>query len=82
MHRLTMRKIAKTLKPQQLEGLIFIGNIGGNVAGLTIEDLTEYFQRVGADAFIALQAGDLSGADMETGDQGVLGDPLLLQFFP
>lgn len=82
MHRQTMRKIAKTLKPQQLEGLIFIGNIGGNVAGLTIENFTEHFQRVGADAFIALQAGDLSGADMETGDQGVLGDPLLLQFFP
>ena len=82
MHRQTMRKIAKTLKPQQLEGLIFIGNIGGNVAGLTIEDLTEYFQRVGADAFIALEPGDLSRADVVFFNQRILGNPFFFHDGP
>ena len=61
-----LRILAMTIKtPDHIDrGLVFIGDIFHNVLYVAVEDLAKRLNGVGADAFIALETGDLTGADM------------------
>lgn len=43
-----------------------------NIPDLAIENPAKHLYGMGADAFVALQAGDLRGADVMLLDEGVL----------
>ena len=51
-----------------------------NVPHLTLQDLAEHLNGVGADALIPLQAGDLGWIDVPAPNQGVLRDAFFLHF--
>ena len=59
-----------------------VGEIGHNVPNIAIEDPAKDFHRVGADAFVPLQPGELTGADAVLLNQGVLGYAFLLHDYP
>ena len=53
-----------------------------NVPHLTLQDLAEHLNGVGADALIPLQAGDLGWIDVPAPNQGVLRDAFFPHFVP
>jgi len=62
--------------------LLIIGNVFHHVFDLAIQDFAEHIDGVRADAFVALQAGDLAGADAISVNQGVLRHALFTHGFP
>ena len=59
-----------------------VSHIFHNVLHAAVEDAAENIDGVGADTFVALEAGDLGGADMVFLDEGILGDALFLHKSP
>ena len=53
---------------------LFVGNVLHDVAHITVQNAAEHFNGVGADTFISLQAGDLTGAYMVLLDERILTD--------
>lgn len=62
--------------------LQFVRNVFHHVLHPAIQDLAEHVDGVGADEFVALQAGDLAWADVMAVNQGVLGHALFAHGFP
>lgn len=54
----------------------------GNIADIAVQNAAKNLQRMGADAFISLQACDLAGTDVILLDQRILRNPLLLHRHP
>lgn len=61
---------------------LFVGNVFHNVLHLAVEDPAKGFDGVGADAFVALESGQLTGTDVILLDERVLGDPSVLHNVP
>lgn len=59
-----------------------VGNIVRDIADVTAEDAAKNLQRMGADAFVALEAGDLPGTDVVLFDEGILRDALFPHHAP
>jgi len=62
--RIHCHRKTRLIQPNQACFLFFIGNILHDVLNLTAENPAKHFNGVGADTFVPLQPGDLSGADM------------------
>lgn len=62
--------------------LFFIRDIFHDISNLTVENSAEHFDGVRADTFIPFQTGDLSRADIELLDQGILGNASLFHNIP
>lgn len=61
---------------------LLVPDISHDVPYLTVQDLAEYFDGVGADALVPLQPGDLGRADVIGLDERVLGDAFFLHHVP
>lgn len=62
--------------------LLFVGNIFHNVTNLTVQNFAKDFNSMGADAFVALEPGDLPGADIVFLNKRVLCNAFFLHFCP
>ena len=60
------------IKKSALRLTFFVLAVFHDIAHLAMENFAEYFYRVRADAFVALQPCDLPGADMILMDQRIL----------
>ena len=61
---------------------LFVGNVFHNVLHLAVEDPAKDLNGVGADAFVALEPGQLTGTDVVLLDERVLKDPSVLHNVP
>ena len=61
---------------------IFIFGVFHNVLHLAVENSAKDLNGVGADAFVALEPGQLTGTDVVLLDERVLGDPSVLHNVP
>ena len=52
--------------------LFFVLDIFHDIAHLTVQNAAEHVDGMSADAFVAFEAGDLSGTDVMLFDQSVL----------
>lgn len=59
-----------------------IRNILHNVSNITVQNSAKHIDRMGTDAFVALEPGNLSGADVVALDEGVLRNALLFHYVP
>ena len=62
--------------------VFLIFDIFHNIPNFAVENAAEHFDRVRADAFVALEARDLRGTDAVLFDEGVLRDALFLHDLP
>ena len=62
--------------------LFFVFDIFHDVPYLTVEDPAKHFNGMGADAFVALEPGDLPGADAMLFDQSILGNAFFFHDHP
>ena len=60
----------------------FVRDVFHYVFHAAIQDSAKHFDRVGTDAFVALQAGELTGADAVLVDQRVLRHTPFAHGFP
>lgn len=62
--------------------LFFVGDIFHDVTHLTVQNFAKDFNGVGANTFVALEPGDLPGADIVFLNKRVLCNAFFLHFCP
>ena len=59
-----------------------VGDVFHNIADFAVQNFAKHFNRMGADALVALEPRDLSGADVMVLNKGVLRNSFLLHNVP